>query len=285
LAFPASPTNGQNITASNGITYVYSTSTNAWSRVSTGSAGGSSFTGGTITNSTTISSTTASSSTSTGALTVVGGVGIGGGLYVGGVVTATNIFVGGYAVSTASSLTIQSAGVGQGTAATINFSTGLTATVATNVATVTLTTSTLMTTAVNLAGGAVTATNIVVSGTTNTTSTTTGAVQVAGGLAVAKDLYVGGTIITASEAGGDFDMGGGDIVNVGRITASTGTFTTILSTGALTVTGTSNLGAVGNVNISGGTNGYNLQTNGSGTLSWNNPTGYIYLTGLFYNTI
>jgi hypothetical protein len=84
LAFPASPTNGQSITASNGITYVYSTSTNAWSRVSTGS---SSFTGGIITNPTTISSTTASSSTSTGALTVVGGVGIGGALYAGNIYT------------------------------------------------------------------------------------------------------------------------------------------------------------------------------------------------------
>jgi hypothetical protein len=48
-------------------------------------------------------------------------------------------------------LTIQSAGVGQGTAATINFSTGLTATVATNIATITLNTATLMTTAVTLA--------------------------------------------------------------------------------------------------------------------------------------
>jgi hypothetical protein len=101
--------------------------------------------------------TTNATSTTTGALTVAGGVGIGGGLYVGGVITATNIFVNGYAVSTStggggsSSLTIQSAGVGQGTAATINFSTGLTATVATNIATVTLNTATLMTTAVALA--------------------------------------------------------------------------------------------------------------------------------------
>jgi len=97
--------------------------------------------------------TSASTSTTTGALTVVGGVGIGGGLFVGGIITATNVYVNGYAVSTASSLTIQSLGVGQGTAATINFSTGLSASVATNVATVTLTTSTLMTTAVNLGGG------------------------------------------------------------------------------------------------------------------------------------
>jgi len=102
---------------------------------------------------TNISSTIGVTSTNTGALTVAGGVGISGGLYVGGVVTATNIYVNGYAVSTASSLTIQSLGISQGTAATINFNTGLSASVAANVATVTLTTSTLMTTAVNLAGG------------------------------------------------------------------------------------------------------------------------------------
>ena len=36
----------------------------------------------------------------------------------------------------------------------------------------------------------------------------------------------------------------------------------------LTVSGTSNLGAVGNVTITGGSSGYYLQTNGSGGLSW-----------------
>jgi hypothetical protein len=102
---------------------------------------------------TNVLSTVGVTSTNTGALQVAGGVGIGGGLYVGGVVTATNIFVGPYPVSTASSLAIQSGGVGQGTAATINFSTGLSASVSSNVATVLLTTSTLMTTAVNLVGG------------------------------------------------------------------------------------------------------------------------------------
>jgi hypothetical protein len=102
---------------------------------------------------TNISSTLGVTSTNTGALTVAGGVGVGGGMFVGGVITATNVFVGGYAVSTASALTIQSGGVGQGSAGTINFSTGLSASVTSGVATVLLTTSTLMTTAVNLAGG------------------------------------------------------------------------------------------------------------------------------------
>jgi hypothetical protein len=99
-------------------------------------------------------SAASASSTSTGALQVVGGVGVGGGMYVGGIVTATNMFIGPWAVSTSSALTIQSGGASQGTAGTINFSTGLSASVSANVATVTLTTGTLMTTTVNLVGGA-----------------------------------------------------------------------------------------------------------------------------------
>jgi len=98
-----------------------------------------------------VNNNTAATSTTTGALKVIGGVGVGGGLYVGGIVTATSIFVGGYAVSTASSLTIQSGGVSQGTASTVNFGTGLSAAVATNVATVTVNTATLVATAVTLA--------------------------------------------------------------------------------------------------------------------------------------
>jgi hypothetical protein len=96
---------------------------------------------------------TSTYSTLTGALTVAGGMGIGGGLTVGGIITATNFIVNGYAVSTASALTIQGYGSNLGTAGIINFTTGLTATVATNVATLSIVTSTLMTTAVNLAGG------------------------------------------------------------------------------------------------------------------------------------
>ena len=36
----------------------------------------------------------------------------------------------------------------------------------------------------------------------------------------------------------------------------------------LTVTGTSNLGPVGNITIAGGENGYFLQTDGEGRLTW-----------------
>lgn len=70
--------------------------------------------------------------------------------------------------------------------------------------------------------------------TTATTATTAGSATTAG------------TVTTAAQP---------NITSVGTLTG-------------LTVSGTSNLGAVGNVTITGGTPGYYLQTNGSGGLSW-----------------
>ena len=100
-----------------------------------------------------------------------------------------------------------------------------------------------------------------------------------------------GTLVSLSVSG---NITGGNLItggvvsatgnaNVGNIGAAAGVFTTvagtlttaaqpnITSTGtlaSLSVSGTSNLGAIGNVTITGGTNGYVLQTNGSGLLSW-----------------
>lgn len=50
-----------------------------------------------------INNTASTTSTATGALTVAGGVGIGKNLYVGGIITATNMFIGPWTVSTDSS--------------------------------------------------------------------------------------------------------------------------------------------------------------------------------------
>jgi hypothetical protein len=113
----------------------------------------------------TISNTTPATSTNSGALQVVGGVGVGGNLNVGGVITATNIYVGTWPVSTGSgggglsSVAIQYNGASIGSATTINFATGTTATVAGSVVTVQATavsgeTSSTATTATNLALGA-----------------------------------------------------------------------------------------------------------------------------------
>jgi len=66
--------------------------------------GGISVTDNAIINGTVVINNTASTiSTATGALTVTGGVGIGENLYVGGIITATNMFIGPWAVSTNSS--------------------------------------------------------------------------------------------------------------------------------------------------------------------------------------
>ena len=48
------------------------------------------------------------------------------------------------------------------------------------------------------------------------------------------------------------------------------TTTSSANVGSLDVTGTSNLGPVGNVKITGGSSNYVLTTDGSGNLSWNN---------------
>ena len=77
-----------------------------------------------------ISNVTESTGTNSGALQVAGGVGIGGNLNVGGVITATNVYVRGYAVSTstAGTLSAQYFGTSLGTVTTLNFATGTTAT-------------------------------------------------------------------------------------------------------------------------------------------------------------
>jgi len=84
-----------------------------------------------------VTDTTASTSTSTGALTVNGGAGIAGSMYVGGTVTATNVYVGPWAVNTGSgSVAVQYFGSSLGPVTTINLTTGTTATISSNVVTI-----------------------------------------------------------------------------------------------------------------------------------------------------
>jgi hypothetical protein len=99
MAFPLAPTNGQTAVL-NGVTYSYSTSTSAWTRVGLG------FTGTVYTLN--ISNNTAASSTITGALVVKGGAGIGGALYAG------NIYSNGVLVNAAGTQGTTGAGT-QGT--------------------------------------------------------------------------------------------------------------------------------------------------------------------------
>ena len=56
--------------------------------------------------------------------------------------------------------------------------------------------------------------------------------------------------------------------NAGNVGAAAGVFTGNISAGNLVVNGKSNLGAVGNVTITGGSNGQYIQTDGNGNISW-----------------
>ena len=93
MSLPLSPTNGQTTTLNN-IAYVYSTSTNAWTRS----------TATTNVTSLNLTSPAPSTSTSTGALTVLGGIGVGGSVFantVNGVFHSTNnTITGNYTLAT-----------------------------------------------------------------------------------------------------------------------------------------------------------------------------------------
>jgi hypothetical protein len=87
---------------------------------------------------------------------------------------------------------------------------------------------------------------------------------------VAQSGGGGGSSISNGTSNVNIATSGG---NVTISTAGNANIMTVTGTGAniagtLSVSGTTNLGAVGNVTITGGTNGYLLSTNGSGGLSW-----------------
>jgi hypothetical protein len=108
------------------------------------------------------------------------------------------------------------------------------------------------------------------------TITGTGA-NISGTLSATANI-TGGNLITAGivSATGNGSFGNADLGNLATANFFTGTLTTaaqpnITSTGtlaSLTVSGTSNLGNVGNVKITGGTNGQVLSTDGAGNLTF-----------------
>jgi len=95
MSLPLNPTSGQTVTLNN-ILYVYSTSTNAWTRS----------TATTNVTSMALSSPAPSTSTSTGALTVLGGVGVAGSVFAsqivgaGGFLSNSNTITGNYILAT-----------------------------------------------------------------------------------------------------------------------------------------------------------------------------------------
>jgi hypothetical protein len=112
--------------------------------------------------------------------------------------------------------------------------------------------------------------NISAVGTANVLVITGTGANITGTLDVTGNLTAGNFIAGAGT--------GGNITGANVVSANffTGTLTTnaqpnITSVGTLNsliVSGTSNLGPVGNVTITGGSTGYYLQTNGSGVLTW-----------------
>ena len=77
-------------------------------------------------------------------------------------------------------------------------------------------------------------------------------------------VYLGGNSnFTFDPATSTLDVTNANITNANITTTNTTTLTTTIS----------NLGDVANVHITGGSAGYSLQTNGSGNLSWQAPTG------------
>ena len=110
------------------------------------------------------------------------------------------------------------------------------------------------------------------SGNANIGNIGTGGLITATGNLNAGNIITGG-IVSATGNGSFGNVNGGNLITANYTTAviTTGAQPNITSTGtlsSLSVSGTSNLGAVGNVTITGGTNGYVLSTNGSGLLSW-----------------
>ena len=111
-----------------------------------------------------------------------------------------------------------------------------------------------------------TATSVDVLTVSSTGANISGTANVTGNL-YASNLSVGtGNIISGN-------VSGGNLVSASYLqgTLTTAAQPNITSVGTLTslnVGGTSNLGPVGNVTITGGTSGYYLQTNGSGVLTW-----------------
>jgi hypothetical protein len=101
--------------------------------------------------------------------------------------------------------------------------------------------------------------------------------NVAGGNLVSANYVSGNGSLLTSITGANVTGQVGNALVAGTVytnaqpnITSVGTLTSITATGVINLTGTSNvsLGAVGNVKITGGTNGYVLSTDGSGNLAW-----------------
>lgn len=86
------------------------------------------------------------------------------------------------------------------------------------------------------------------------------------------NLQIVGNLIL-SGAGGSYFVAAAQAINAQTVSnAAQPAITSVGTLTGLTVGGVSNLGPVANVTITGGTAGYVLSTNGTGTLSWISPS-------------
>ena len=246
MSFPLTPTNGQT-TSLNGITYVYSSTNNSWTRL----AGFLS-----TTSNLTITSTATVNNTVTGALQVAGGVGIGGNVFVGGTVTATTF-----------------SGNLSGTATTAtNIAGGATGSIPIQSAVGTTAYIPLGTSGYVLTAGSNTATWTAISGLSAGLATT--ATNLAGGTAgqVPYQSNVGSTAFTGPGTAGQL------LVSNGTSGPSfTNQVATLIVTSTQSSTSSYSANALYVAGGIGGNKGFNI--NGDGYL-----TGNLYVTGIITGT-
>lgn len=127
---------------------------------------------------------------------------------------------------------------------------------------------------------------VTISNTATSTSTSTGALKVSGGVGITGNLYTGGNVVglgtlySEGSITSNSSVNAKDVFSSGRVEASgniySGSFVDgqyVKASTALYVYGQSQLGNVGNVQITGGSSGQVLSTDGAGNLSWISVSG------------
>ena len=107
-----------------------------------------------------------------------------------------------------------------------------------------------------------------ISGFANISGNVTAANASLGNLVTSNYFSGNGSLLTSLTGGNVTGQVGNALIAGTVYTNAQPNITSVGTLSSLTVSGTTNLGAVGNVTITGGSSGQYLQTNGSGTLTW-----------------
>jgi len=114
--------------------------------------------------------------------------------------------------------------------------------------------------------------DLVIPTTTSSINTITGSIITRGGIGVTGNINTGGTqnnFVGQVRAGSLYSNGS---ITGSLATAAQPAITSLGTLTGLTVVGTTTLGSVSTVKISGGSSGYLLKTDGAGNLSWTSPS-------------